>query len=373
MAIRLPGRPFARMAHPGGFVERIGGLLAGGNPFVDFGFGLLGASAPRPGGVSFGEALAQAQQFAQSRQMDAMRNQAIREQLAEMQRQRQAGSALNELIASLSQPEAEAMLTPEQARILQLTAQTAPSSALQILAQRSGLLEPEPKGLEAKLATVQAAIGRPLTEQEVLSLAGSGGTVINVGTDKASEPIPISELANIRTATGEPLPVGATYQDAIQAGARVFSAQERQRQQQLEGALDVLAELKSLAIGEGGVFTGIPRNVAGRYARAVQFAITDLLGTEGATRRALYRDMSRGTIAPLVRALGESGALSEGDVERALSLLPDSGGLLPESGRLAEDKLRELENILRKAQRNVGADTGGGAVDIGGWKIRELP
>src|SRR5690606_32674007 len=159
---------FARMAHPGGFVERIGGLLAGGNPFVDFGFGLLGASAPRPGGVSFGEALAQAQQFAQSRQMDAMRNQAIREQLAEMQRQRQAGSALNELIASLSQPETEAMLTPEQARILQLTAQTAPSSALQILAQRSGLLEPEPKGLEAKLATVQAAIGRPLTEQEVL-------------------------------------------------------------------------------------------------------------------------------------------------------------------------------------------------------------
>lgn len=71
-------------------LDQLQGLLAGGNPLFDFGIGLLGASSPRAGGVGFGEAVAQAQQFAQNRQQQALQLQAMRESMLQRQRQQQA-------------------------------------------------------------------------------------------------------------------------------------------------------------------------------------------------------------------------------------------------------------------------------------------
>src|SRR5690554_3599620 len=71
-------------------LDQLQGLLAGGDPLFDFGIGLLGASSPRVGGVGVGEAVAQAQQFAQNRQQQALQLQAMRESMLQRQRQQQA-------------------------------------------------------------------------------------------------------------------------------------------------------------------------------------------------------------------------------------------------------------------------------------------
>lgn len=167
----LPGRPFARLAqaqqnwraaNPGGFAERLGGLLAGGNPMFDIGVGLLAASGPSTTPVSTGQALAHAAQFASERQRASMTNQALREQLISLQQQRQQQSALADLIGSLSQPgevtpadgvgppmTTAPQLNPQQARILQMMAAQSPEAALQILAQRGGLLADEQSSIGA--------------------------------------------------------------------------------------------------------------------------------------------------------------------------------------------------------------------------------
>lgn len=107
----IPGRPFARMAqaqqdwraaNPGGFAQRLGGLLAGGNPLFDVGVGLLAASAPRPGGVGFGEALANAMQFASQRQQQALQSQIQREALLQRQRQQQALAQLPGILTGMT-------------------------------------------------------------------------------------------------------------------------------------------------------------------------------------------------------------------------------------------------------------------------------
>lgn len=355
-----------------GFGQRIAGLL--GNPTFNLGVGLLAAGGPSAAPHSFGQDLAGAVQFASERQRQQMENQVARERLLALQRQRQAGSAVQELLTSLGVPgdaPSPGQISPLHQRILQTMAQTNPQGAMQGLL---GLLtEAEPTGLKAKLATVEQQLGRKLTEKEVLGLAG-GGTTINIGDNKANEPIPVTQLPNVRMPDGSSPPLGTTFAQAQAAGARVFSASEIQARQQIEAGLGVLTDLRELAIGDDGVFQGVPSNLIGRFAVGLGNSIGALVGTEGSEARSVYADLSRGTIAPLIRSLGESGSLSDGDVSRALGLLPETGAL-PTSGREAEQKLRQLEQIFRRAGENLGTTeaSGAGEIDLGGgWSIREV-
>jgi hypothetical protein len=66
-----------------------------------------------------------------------------------------------------------------------------------------------------------------------------------------------------------------------------------------------------------------------------------------------YEDFAKGTVAPLVRGLGEKGNLSDTDVERALNaiaLYPDTA----EEGRLKFQQLKELIADTKKKIKNTG-------------------
>lgn len=70
-----------------------------------------------------------------------------------------------------------------------------------------------------------------------------------------------------------------------------------------------------------------------------------------------YEDFSKGTIGPIVRSLGEVGALSEGDVQRALNLVPNLSDTPEEANR----KMSDLMQVLQISKQNIiGLGSGAG-------------
>lgn len=210
----------------------------------------------------------------------------------------------------------------------------------------------EPDSFARKLATVENKIARPLTDEEVLKLAG-GGTTINIG-DKLAEPIPISSIGNVRTPDGKPVPIGTTFAQAREMGAEVYSSDEQTRERQADAALGVLGELEELALGPGGAFADIDPGFMNRAAAAVMHGLDLLTQNDPAASR--YEDLSKSTLAPFIKMLGESGALAEGDVSRALGLLPRSFPL-PDTKKVAQEKFRALREIVTRGIRNLNTST----------------
>lgn len=238
--------------------------------------------------------------------------------------------------------------TPQgQQQLLGLLAQLAPAQAISTL-----LAQPEPSSLDRKLSTVEGRLGRPLTDEEVLKLSG-GGTTINVGGEsKLDEPIPLTQLGKVRLPNGQVAPIGTTFRQAQGLGAKVVPEAEHDRSVQADTALGILNELEALAIGPDGIFQEVQPGLANRAGAALDFALDSL--TQDDPKASRFQDLSQSTIAPFVRFLGESGALAEGDVSRALGLLPNIFPL-PDTGEVAREKLKTLRGIIERGVRKLNS------------------
>jgi len=62
-----------------------------------------------------------------------------------------------------------------------------------------------------------------------------------------------------------------------------------------------------------------------------------------------YMDFAGGVVAPLVRSLGEKGALTDVDIERAMKLIPK----YPDTKEEAEIKIKELKGLMKDAFRSL--------------------
>lgn len=71
------------------------------------------------------------------------------------------------------------------------------------------------------------------------------------------------------------------------------------------------------------------------------------------TRR--YVQFAEGTVAPIIKSLGETGVLTDRDIQRALGLIPN----LQDSPQVAQNKIMSLRMLLDNAQAAT-QDTGGG-------------
>lgn len=60
-------------------------------------------------------------------------------------------------------------------------------------------------------------------------------------------------------------------------------------------------------------------------------------------------DSKKGYLSQIVRTLGESGALAEGDIQRAISAIPT----ITDTKAVAERKTKALKDILKAAQKGV--------------------
>ena len=71
-----------------------------------------------------------------------------------------------------------------------------------------------------------------------------------------------------------------------------------------------------------------------------------------------YEAFGQGTLAPLIRAIGEKGALAEGDIQRGINLIPKTGnklGDLPDTSVVARQKMKQLRAWFTEALGKGGA------------------
>lgn len=73
--------------------------------------------------------------------------------------------------------------------------------------------------------------------------------------------------------------------------------------------------------------------------------LNNLTGGNYNYQAANYNEQSRGSLAMIIKALGDSGALAEGDVERAMGLIPQ----ITDSEQKAYDKYQNLMSMLQSA------------------------
>ena len=103
--------------------------------------------------------------------------------------------------------------------------------------------------------------------------------------------------------------------------------------QKQQAAMDILNTLMGNFQAQGpvgGTFTNI---------------LNGLTGGNYNYQAANYNEQSRGSLAMIIKALGDSGALAEGDVERAMGLIPQ----ITDSEQKAYDKYAKLMTMLQSA------------------------
>jgi hypothetical protein len=313
---------------------------------AQLGAGLLSAAGPQRMPVSLGQALGAAMpQAAAARDYRAetgIRNDQIRRQIDNENRQKSALSNMRGLLPSL--------VGEENAPFFQGLFDVSPEMALSM-----AMPAPQkPNALDEKFAAVEGKLGRPLTNEEVMTLSGGGaGTTINVG-ETLNKPIPIPQLDSVRLPDGGKLPLGTTFAQAQELGAQVVSGEDQKRAQQADQAVGILDQLEELAIGPKGVFNEVMPGMANRVASAFNFAI-DMVDQKD-PRAAQFKDLSEATLAPFIKFLGESGALADGDVKRGLGLLPRIWPL-PDTKEVATDKIRSLREIVNRGVGNLNSGT----------------
>jgi hypothetical protein len=191
------------------------------------------------------------------------------------------------------------------------------------------------------------ALGYPLTPEgfkEYNAAQARPGTTINIG-DEMNKPIPIAQLDTVRLPDGTTPPIGTTFGQARDMGAKVLSAEDQKRTIQADQALGILNQLEEMAIGPDGVFNEVAPGLANRAASAIDFGLNML--TQNDPRASQFHDMSQATLAPFIKFLGETGSLAQGDVQRAIGLLPRIFPL-PDTGEVARDKIAELREIITR-------------------------
>lgn len=231
----------------------------------------------------------------------------------------------------------------------------------------------EPSEAERKLAIIRSEFGRDPTPAEV-------ARVLNIepkdDDDILSEQIKPTDLHRVRLPDGTSPPLGTTWGEARAMGAKVYSTEELKRERDIEDAMHLLDQLESLAFSDGVFLDAggsiLTENVLARSVRGILNGLGALAGTDAAKRRAVFDANARGTLARIVRAMGESGALAEGDIQRAIALLPRLGAV-PQTERQARMHFQELRAILGRGAANLerragddGATQPAGPIDLGG-------
>lgn len=329
---------------------------------------LLQAAAPRPVGTGnffgdVGNALVTGQELrdrqalllqsrADYRNRQALQQRQIQMQLEAAARKQQEQAALARYVNGMG-------IRGPQGDVANIAAQF--GDTRDVIGVLSKILEqqkPEDLGPDAKkIRTIESEIHRPLTEREVFYATGLGEIYKPQQGDDLDKPLSATDLTRLRLPNGQQLPFGTTSRQAMEAGAKAYSEADLTRQSNISGALNTLGELRQMALGPDGVFRDnggsvVTNNKLARLGLGMANGIGSFFGTEASMRRDVFNATSQGSISSLVRAMGEAGSLSDGDVKRALALIPTLGAV-PETEQQAKAQFDELEKILRRGAANL--------------------
>lgn len=230
------------------------------------------------------------------------------------------------------------------------------ADALRTKLMQAQLAQAQQGGQDPSTIREMQALGYPLTPEgfkEYNAAQSKPSTTINIG-EEMNKPIPIAQLDTVRLPNGQTPPIGTTFAEARQMGAKVLSAEDQKRTQQADQALGILNQLEELAIGPDGVFNDVQPGLVNRAASAIDFGLDMLTQNDPSASR--FSDMSKATLSPFIKFLGESGALAQGDVDRALGLVPRTFPL-PDTKEVAKEKIDALREIITRGVTKMNSVT----------------
>ena len=175
-----------------------------------------------------------------------------------------------------------------------------------------------------------------------------------------NERLKAPELLHYIDKEGNHPPAGSTLNQVIEKGFKLASTQEINMLLAGRGAESTVNQLDKYVEsiwgkeGEDKLEPGVRK----RLMTGAEFAI-DRAKQSNPDLNA-YESFAKGTLAPLIRAIGEKGALSDKDIERALNLVPKTGdklGELPDTSVVARQKMQQLRQWFTTA---LGKNTQGG-------------
>lgn len=210
------------------------------------------------------------------------------------------------------------------------------------------------EALNGAAPAAQPPSAQPRSQPAFIPTLNVGTRGVSIGIDptrrqEEDKPLSPTELEKFRSPEGSYPPPGATLRDVQSGGYQVQSSDLEKLQISQQGANAVLDRLDTLV---DNVFpTG---HIIDRLQKAPGLMYE--LYAQDDPNVALYQSLYRGTLAPIIRALGEKGTLAEGDVRRAIELMPK---LLPfpDKKEVAKQKLQQIRDILQKASGKESGQT----------------
>lgn len=163
-------------------------------------------------------------------------------------------------------------------------------------------------------------------------------TIVNVG-DKG---LSVNDALKMVNNEGEHPAPGMSPNEAIASGFRLVDTESQKAGRKFETAGNVLDQLEALATP---VFAGVKPGLPNRVAAGVELGGKRM--SQEDTSVSEYASFAEGTVAPLIKALGESGNLATEDVNRGLALLPTLYPV-PDTKEVAENKIANLRKLIEK-------------------------
>jgi len=140
----------------------------------------------------------------------------------------------------------------------------------------------------------------------------------------------------IKPSTGERAPVGMTPNQAMGQGFKRITTGQVDSFKSFTSAETIVAEVENLM---SQVFPET-ESLAGRVMGGGKRKFGQLLQTNTEAQK-LY-SLIQGTLAPVVRAMGEKGNLSDTDMKRAINLFPE----LTDDADVAWGKIKQLKDLI---------------------------
>jgi hypothetical protein len=207
----------------------------------------------------------------------------------------------------------------------------------------------EKSEMRAANATVPVTVTGPSGSQQRISVPKFAEPGTTIQTSPGVKELPIAEANLPLWVKPDDLstpPVGMTPTEATKKGYRRLSTTQKSVVMSI-GAVDgILSDIESLMKSVFPESENLLQRAVGATKRKVGAA------TQTNRDAALLDSKIMGVLAPVIRALGEKGALANEDVERAANLFPK----LTDDADVAWAKLRELKGMFKRAKdQNMGS------------------
>ena len=166
------------------------------------------------------------------------------------------------------------------------------------------------------------------------------------------QPLKAPELLHYIDKDGNHPSAGSTLNDVMQKGYKLASTQEINMLLAGRGAESTVNQLDKYVEsiwgkpGEETITEGIRKRTMAGASWAIDRA------KQSNPDLNAYEAFGQGTLAPLIRAIGEKGALAEGDIQRGINLIPKTGnkfGELPDTSVVARQKMKQLRDWFNEA------------------------